>query len=216
MKTFSEYLDGHSGEIELLESSFNRIHQHIRDRNIGFISAQRGVDHNASKAEQITQHRRNNEAHENLKKDLKKHGFGYVHVNGAYTENKGTPHEKEVKEKSFMVIGDKTDAGHKKLHDFMTKHGEKYEQDSVAIKKHNEKHASLVGTTHRDGAWIKHGEHHNIGEFKHGTESEFYSRMKNKGNRGFHFKEEYEVSIQTPTGFYQRYPLSLRDKEYNF
>lgn len=171
MKTYKEFVN---------ESSLGRIHSHMKDRNVGIISAHRG---NKSPEE-------NERNHQQLKKDVREHGFGYINVHGHYTEDKGLPTERKVKEKSIMVIGHKGDDGGK-LKGFLKKHGEKYEQDTILHKSHDSKDAHLVGTSHK-AEWIKHGEHMNVGEFHPNRAGEFHSKLRNK-SKTFQFGEEVVI-----------------------
>lgn len=181
----------------LNERSLNRVIDHTHGRNIGMITAHRG-EHTAEE-----NHKRNKE----LEHDIRKAGHGFIHVKGRYVENHGTPQAKHVDEHSYMVIGKKgDDGGH--LKSFLKKHGEKYGQDSVLHKGHDEEHATLHGT--KEGGWPGHGKTHNVGKFHPNRAGEFHSVMRGKGNRTFAFNESEiplhveEIQFLNPVGFYNR------------
>jgi hypothetical protein len=170
---------------ELIEASLGRVLQHVHGANIGIISAERG-EHSKET---------NDANHAQLGHDIRKHGFGYVPIKGNYIENHGTPHEKKVSERSYMVVGKRGDDSGR-LKGFLTKHGEKYKQDSVLHKPHDSTAASLHGT--KEGAWPGKGEKHDVGEFHPNRAGEFHSQMK---NRTFAF-EQY--LFYNPMGFFTR------------
>ena len=173
MKSFKEYIT---------EASLGRLHQHMQGRNIGILSAHRG---NLS-------HEENTKRHAQLKKDVRDAGYGYVNVHGHYTENKGTPQERKVKEHSIVVIGKKgDDNGH--LKGFLKKHGEKYNQDSILHKSHDSDEAHLIGTSHSSD-WLKHGEHMSVGKFHPNKAGEFHSKLRNK-TKTFQFEDEEKTDI---------------------
>jgi hypothetical protein len=192
MKKFSNFLQ---------ESSLGRVLSHTKDRNLGIITAHR---HNPalSAEENAKTNKANNQS---LMNDIRKAGFGYIHVKGRYVENMGTPQQRNVDEHSFMVIGHKED--HEKLKNFLKEHGEKYNQDSVLFKKHDNPDAHLIGTTHRD-SWIKHGEEKSVGTFHPSRAGEFHSVLR---GRTFAFAESVEptvtdikFTINTQTSFFSR------------
>jgi hypothetical protein len=173
MKKFKELAQ------ELNESGggLSRILQHTKDRNIGTITAHRG---NLSAEE-------NNKRNNLLKADIKANGFGYKHVKGKYIENYGKEDANPVEEKSFLVIGKK---GHDKdrLKDFLTKHGEKYDQDSVLHKSHDSDEAHLIGT---GSGYPEKGKTASVGKFHPDKVAEFHSTHKGK-NYAFESVEFYD------------------------
>lgn len=167
---------------EAANKSLARIHQHVQDRNIGIITAHRS----ANSADENK--RRNTE----LVGHIKNHGFGFVHIRGKYVENKGEPNEKHEEEHSYMVIGKKgNDNG--ALKGFLTKHGEKYGQDSILHKAHNSPEAHLIGT--RDGSWLKKGEHMSVGHFQPNMVGDYHSALRRGTAR--RAKDAYAVSDHT-------------------
>lgn len=181
--------DGVLNEAELQEAasrSLARVHQHVHGREIGIISAHRG-EHSAEE---------NNHAHAALGDDIKKAGYGHIPIKGHYIENHGTEHARKVSEKSYMVIGGHKNSG---LHKFLTKHGEKYKQDSILHKPHDSTKASLHGT--KEGSWPGKGEKHEVGEFHPNRTGEFHSGMK--GKRTFAF-EGADYLYYNQMGFFSR------------
>lgn len=179
MKSFKSYIT---------ETSLSRVHSHTQNRNIGMITAHRST--NTAKE--------NDEANAKLHKDIRDAGFGLLNVTGHYVENKGEPTERKVKEHSFLVIGDK---GHDngKLKGFLKKHGEKYGQDSVLHKSHNEKNAKLIGT--RDGEWIKKGQEVDVGEYHPNRTGEYHTQLKGGNKRTFAFES---VEFKEDKSFFSR------------
>lgn len=168
MKTYNEFLK---------ESSLSRVLHHTEKANIGMISASRGEN----TPEQ------NKQANKNLEKDIRDKGHGVVHVTGHYTENKGTPEEKHVKEHSLLVVGKKGSDSNELLGHL--KHlGQKYNQDSILHKGKNDEHAYLHGT--KEGSWPGLGQSHNVGKFHPNRAAEFTSHLK--GHKSFTFSESDE------------------------
>lgn len=161
MKSFKEIINESGGGL-------SRINQHVQGRNIGTITAHRGH----LSAEE------NNHRNEQLKNDLKAHNFGYKKVTGKYIENYGKKDiERPVEEKSFLVIGKKGD-DKGQLKDFLLKHGQKYDQDSILHKAHNEEHANLIGTN--DTGYPGKGVVSSVGKFHPDKVAEFHSSHKGK------------------------------------
>jgi hypothetical protein len=158
---------------EAASHSLARVHQHSKDREIGFITAHRG-EHSAEK---------NNHLNSELAHDIRKAGYGHIPIRGQYIENKGTPHERKVTERSFMVIGNHK-GKHTGLKKFLTKHGEKYGQESIVHKAHDSENAHL----HMTGGPDK-GQAHDIGKFHANKTSEYHSAMKG-GKKSFTFTNE--------------------------
>jgi hypothetical protein len=180
---FEQFID------EAASKSLARVHQHAQGRNIGMITAHRGentAQENKSRNKELEHH-------------IRKAGYGFVKVKGRYIENHGTDRAKAVDEHSYLVIGKKGhDNGH--LKGFLKKHGEKYKQDSVLHKAHDEEHAHLHGT--RDGGFPGKGKTHNVGKFHPNRAGEFHTKMK--GKRTFAFEEVQQLQFLTPVGFFSR------------
>lgn len=173
MQSFSEFLQ---------ESSLSRVHSHTQNSDIAMISAHRGEN----SPEQ------NEHTHKALEHDLRAKNYGIIHVHGTYTENKGTPTEKTVHEKSMMVIPHKgTNSEHFLSH--MKEMGQKYKQDSILHKAASDKTAKLHGTNPK-GSWLKHGETHDVGSFHPNRSAEFMSHLKNK-SKSFTFSESVETKF---------------------
>lgn len=173
MKTYKEILN---------ESNLARVNQHIQDRNVGMITAHRG---DSSPEE----NKRNNKE---LEKSIRSAGHGFVRVKGRYVENYGKPDARNVDEKSYLVIGKKGD-DQGALKDFLVKHGQKYNQDSILHKAHNEETAKLHGTS--EGGWPGAGNVEDVGKFHPGRAGEFHSVLR--GKKTFNFSNEsYELVFE--------------------
>src|SRR5436309_1841211 len=103
---------------DLQEKSLARLHSHLHNRSVGIMSASRG-DLTSSENEARSRQ---------LANDIRGHNLGYVKVQGKTVENKGTAEERPVSETSYLISAP-PEQSHK-LKSFLTKHGEKYGQDS--------------------------------------------------------------------------------------
>ena len=189
MKLFNEILN---------ESSIGRVLQHTKGRNIGAITAHRGEYDSAENV------RRNKK----LEADIRKHGFGFVHVKGRYIENHGTPDATAVDEHSYLIMGHKGEDGGK-LKSFLKKHGEKYEQDSVLHKSHDEDEAHLIGT--KEGGYPGKGKTESVGKWHPTTMTQFHSVLRK--NRGFEFRKEDIDTIEFKFYFPSSGPLNRSETE---
>ena len=184
---------------EAANKSLARIQQHVQDRNIGIITAHRNTHtaedkkKYASELAGVPEHRHdeyiNAYRNSDLQGHIRNHGYGFVHIRGKYIENKGEKNEHHGDEHSFMVIGKKGN-DHGELKNFLTKHGEKYGQDSILHKAHDSKEAHLIGT--RDGEWLKKGEHMSVGEFQPNMVGDYHSALRRGTSRNA--KEAFSVS----------------------
>jgi hypothetical protein len=168
------------------EASLSRVLSHTQDRNIGMITAHRGENTPEENAA------RNKE----LEGSIRKSGYGFIKVKGRYVEGHGTPEARHVDEHSYLVVGKKgDDNGH--LLGFLKKHGEKYGQDSVLHKKHDEEHAALHGT--KEGGFPGKGKTQSVGTFHPNRAGEFHTAMK--GKRTFAFES---IQFVNPISFFSR------------
>lgn len=219
-KTFKQLREelsgvGPDGQLVYLdEASLGRIYQHTQKRNIGVITAHRSENSPED----------NHAANRSLESDIREHGFGFHHIDGHYTENKGTPHERHVQERSYLVVGKEgEDGGH--LKNFLTTHGEKYGQETVLHKAHNESQAKLIGTKSGVG-WIGKGEESSVGDYHPGRADEFHSvirsRRSNDQTKKFSFGEslaegvEYEeigITENLGQGFFGAWGKAVAEKK---
>jgi len=186
---------------EALGRSLARVMHHTQNSTVGIITAHRGT-HTAAE---------NKSRNQDLARDIRAHGFGFAHIRGRYIENYGTKDARPVDEHSFLVIGKK---GHDSgaLKGFLQHHGEKYGQDSVIHKAHNESTAKLLGT--REGAWPGKGKEEDVGHWHPNRFSEFHSVLRTGkfhsamqgGGKSFAFtKEEWEgFAVYNPVSFSSR------------
>lgn len=103
------------------ESNWGRITQHI-ENGCMMISACRGERSEKENAQKTDE----------LAKDIRDAGLGYIRILGGYIENKGTDDEKEVTEESFFVPKNK-DMSDEDFFNIAIKLCKKYGQDSVLI-----------------------------------------------------------------------------------
>ena len=169
-----------AGRYDLDESSLGRIHQHVvsnpKVKNWGVVTASRGE---LTPAE-------NKQRNKELENDLRKLGYGFVHVDGMWqecrkpdTEYKDCPDDMKVptEEKSLFV------PNISKEH--IQSLGKKYQQDSVLFA--DEKTKAKGEATFIDS---KSGESFNIGKFAPGKVAQGYSKMK--GGKVFTFEPQPE------------------------
>jgi hypothetical protein len=157
----------------LNEASLSRLWKHTQERNIGMVTAFRG---RYTKGENL---KRNSQ----LRNDIRAAGFGFYTVEGHYIEGYGSEKSKDVKEQTFLVIGDKGD-DKGRLKGFLKKAGGKYNQDSVFYKSFNDK-AMLIGTQSKDeeGHAVEFpglNVEFSVGTFNPMKMGQFYSKMKGK------------------------------------
>lgn len=199
MKTFTQYINEmqEAGILdEAASKSLSRVHQHTLTRNIGMISAQRGENTPEE----------NNKRHKQLAGDIRKAGFGFIHVKGRFIENHGTPEARAVDEKSYLVIGKEGHDGGA-LKKFLVNHGKKYNQDSVLHKAHNQPDVHEHGL--KPEGTPKDGESRSFGTWHPNRLGQYHTAMK--GKRSFTFesiddvKSEYEsIYFVNPISFYNR------------
>lgn len=155
------------------EGSLSRLWKHTTERNIGMLTAYRG-------RYPVSENKKRNAK---LQADIRSAGFGFFRVEGHYIEGYGSEVEKDVKEQSFLVIGEiGNDNG--KLKGFLKKWGAKYNQDSVFYKSFDNK-GMLIGTQSKDedGNAVDFpgmGTEYKVGDFHPMKMGQFYSKMKGK------------------------------------
>lgn len=161
-------------EHALHESSLSRIWQHSQERTIGIVTGFRGE---RSLPENLAVNRK-------IENEIRAAGLGFVHVQGHYTENIGTPDAKKVVEKSFLVISTANDNG--KLKGFLKKVAKFSNpvQDSVLYKEAGKK-AVLIGTSPKN-SWPAYGQEAVIGDWRPNKIADFYTKMR--GHRSFTFE----------------------------
>lgn len=162
----------------LSESSLSRLWRKYKEFDSGTISACRGEYNKAENAKRTAQ----------LKTFLVAKGFSVTAIDGVFIENMGTPKEKKVKEKSFIVF-DRNDTG--KLKETLLKLGEKFDQDSITFSDVSEGNYYLIGTTKREGVSPKYHEEFKLGKPMFGEGGIFHSSIK---GRPFVFSEETEIN----------------------
>jgi hypothetical protein len=175
-----------AGRYDINEASLGRIYQHVvsnpKMKNWGVVTASRGE---LTPAE-------NKQRNKELENDLRKLGYGFVHVDGMWqecrkpdTEYKDCPDDMKVptEEKSLFIPN------------ISQQHiqalGKKYQQDSVLFADEATKakgEASFIDS--------KSGEAFNIGKFAPGKIAQGYSKIK--GGKVFTFEPEAEPKKSEP------------------
>ena len=169
-----------AGRYDLNEASLGRIYQHVvsnpKMKNWGVVTASRGELTSAE----------NKQRNKELENDLRKMGYGFVHVDGMWqecrkpdTEYKDCPDDMKVptEEKSLFIPN------------ISQQHiqalGKKYQQDSVLF-------ADAKTKAKGEATFIdsKSGEAFNIGKFSPGKVAQGYSKLK--GGQVFTFEPKPE------------------------
>ena len=175
-----------AGRYDINEASLGRIYQHVvsnpKMKNWGVVTASRGE---LTPAE-------NKQRNKELENDLRKMGYGFVHVDGMWqecrkpdTEYKDCPDDMKVptEEKSLFIPN------------ISQQHiqalGKKYQQDSVLFA--DDKAKANGEATFIDS---KSGESFNIGKFSPGKIAQGYSKMK--GGKVFTFEPQAEPKKSEP------------------
>lgn len=151
---------------DIKETTLSRVLHHIRDTLVPIliISAFRGE---YSYEENI--HR-----NKNLALDVKRKGYGYFFVDGYWTENKGFPDERKVKEESIFIVGD----NHKQLKQEASYWINKYKQEAALLS--NE--VGNVITLYGDGS------EEDAGEFSLKILGDMFTKLRGRGEREFTFE----------------------------
>jgi hypothetical protein len=173
-----------AGRYDINEASLGRIYQHVvsnpKMKNWGVVTASRGE---LTPAE-------NKKRNKELENDLRKLGYGFVHVDGMWqecrkpdTEYKDCPDDMKVptEEKSLFI------PNISKEH--IQALGKKYQQDSVLF-------ADEATKAKGEATFIdsKSGEAFNIGKFAPGKIAQGYSKLK--GGQVFTFEPEAEPKVE--------------------
>ena len=175
-----------AGRYDINEASLGRIYQHVvsnpKMKNWGVVTASRGE---LTAAE-------NKQRNKELENDLRKLGYGYVHVDGMWqecrkpdTEYKDCPDDMKVptEEKSLFIPNISQE--------HIQALGKKYQQDSVLFA--DDKAKANGEATFIDS---KSGESFNIGKFSPGKIAQGYSKMK--GGKVFTFEPQAEPKKSEP------------------
>ena len=175
-----------AGRYDINEASLGRIYQHVvsnpKVKNWGVVTASRGE---LTPAE-------NKQRNKELENDLRKLGYGFVHVDGMWqecrkpdTEYKDCPDDMKVptEEKSLFIPNISQE--------HIQSLGKKYQQDSVLFA--DDKAKANGEATFIDS---KSGESFNIGKFSPGKIAQGYSKMK--GGKVFTFEPQAEPKKSEP------------------
>lgn len=179
---------------KLFESSLSRIYNHIKDNNIGIISAYRDM---YTSKENFNRHK------ELLKLLYDKGIINVIQLKGYWVEKDSKGKEKEVNELSFFVYNEKGDDNFEKLKNVLYELASEnhYRQECILLKKWNEDFAFLLGTSESVLIKRKNGkirksfnvypgkdEIKKVGKFTPGKLNSIYSRIN---GRPFIFESLY-------------------------
>ena len=114
---------------ELKESSLSRIYSNLNNTKLCMIAI--SADRSEYKDSKIIKERQ-----KDLEHDIKLGKFGFIKIEGGYTENKGTKKEKDVVEKSFLVTFSRD--RYDEALSYFTKLAKKYEQEEILVVKDKE------------------------------------------------------------------------------
>lgn len=110
-------------DVEVKEASLSRIWKHTKSaRPFALLTAFRGE----------FDYEKNVQRNKKLAAQLRKEGYGFFYVDGAWIENEGTEDEIEVSEDSIFVVGNEGED--EKFLKQMIAHGKDYNQDGVLVK----------------------------------------------------------------------------------
>jgi hypothetical protein len=161
----------------LQESSLSRVTKHMTGHAVGMMTAFRA---------EFTREQ-NLQRNRSLLAKLLKAGYHVTAVKGDYTENRGSPDAKPVKEESFFVTNPMKGDDHGELQRDLIAFGEEFDQDSIFSKPFGTS-GRVIGTSARENAWPGKGGEHAFPQYKPGQEAEFLTRVN---GRPFTFGESY-------------------------
>lgn len=170
----------------LSETNLARVYHHTQHSNIGIITAHRAEEKPEA----------NLARNASLENDIRKAGYGYMHVRGKSIErDEATGELRHGSEHSYIVIGNNNDSG--KLKGWLKTHGEKYGQDSVLHKAHGEENARLIGT--REGGYPGKGKEEDLGKWHPNRMAQYHTKLHN--GKVFAFEE---IGFYSPKSWFSR------------
>lgn len=158
-----------------------RFYEHTKFRSIACISASRGEN----------TRQENKSLTEQMKREIRSAGFGFIKILGRFIENQGTADEHPVDEEVCCIIGGGTEEDKKRLKFFVTRLGAKYKQESILFKPYDDKQAMLIDTVGENK-----GRETKIGVWHPNQIGPYFSVMK--GGTTFVFKQEDTKEVQLP------------------
>lgn len=172
----------------LEEKSLNRILDHMKAHDSGFITAYRSE---YSKKE-------NQQRNRSLLAKLQSNRYGVTSVEGSYIENYGTADEIEVGEHVFFVV-DLQDKGN--LKNDLIILGEEFDQDSILFVPEGGENGILIGTSKRANSWPGYNKTIKLNNPVFGKGGEFFTKVR---NRPFIFESKKIEEIPLPSGWMAR------------
>lgn len=190
VNSIKEFLE----EKVLLEINLARVKQHVDQDEypVAIISAFRG-----ERPEE-----ENVRLNKQLASSLRKAGYGYVWVNGAWIENKDTPAEVHKKEVSLLVVGQRTQSDDE-LFEFLKKQTKKYNQDGFIFKPSNKE--DFLASYDKNGKKITQFSNIHYDRF-----GEYYTQLRKGSHAGRAFVFE---GIYRDLGWIAKMSLNGKSKE---
>jgi hypothetical protein len=173
---------------EALNRSLGRVYTQTKTRSIGIMSA--SLDTNTPEQNLASRHE--------LKRAIKRGGFGHAHVRGVGQES-GYP----VPEPSLLLIG--TEGDDPRLKQFLIRNGRKHRQYSVLYKSGASDRAIEIYTRDDPARGVHDGQEVDRGIWHpNRSAAQFLTRLK--GDRSFTFAKEGQDRIvyTHPFGFFTR------------
>lgn len=145
--------------------SLSRVTQHIKDKSIGIISANR-YERNATE---------NRAKSKELEQDIRNAGYGFIRAKGGWLEMGNDGVSRPATEPSYIVVG-KPNENPEHLEKFLTTHGSKYDQDAIVLKKNNRDYVQTIETSDRNKK-KKRGTVTNIGTYHPGKFGTYFTAL---------------------------------------
>jgi|GEM_PF-2779777 len=229
MKKYKEVVDRHNfisnfdaskgGTFEsnsIMESNINRVTKWIEEKEISGITGWRNqienvVENCGNKWDlenvgvKLTT-RQKKERNRELKASLFGLKYGVTSIVGTFWENYNTKKQREVIEESFLVLNLNDDPN---FYNNLFKLGVYYNQDSILYKPKDSLEGYQVGTNKSE--WPGYGNKISVGNYIPNIESEFMSRIN---NRGFSFTDEKDTRNDSVPNFKDRKKIRT-EKEIN-
>ncbi|TPI65539.1 hypothetical protein FJ420_11720 [Mesorhizobium sp. B3-1-3] len=141
------------------ESSLSRVWHHTHNSNIGLITA----------FQKAAATQENPERNSELAAAIRGR-FGYIKVRGRLVAENGVDTGKSIDDESFLLVGNSDDSGN--MLGFLRQQGQRFEQNCVLYKPHNNENAYILGT--REGGFPRLRQKHKAGLWHPNRMAEYY------------------------------------------
>lgn len=186
----------------LFEKGLARIRQHVKEHDIGTITAFR-YGRDCGRGEKYTK-AENKKRNSSLKSKLLSLGYSVTAAVGEYIENYGSEDARSVKEEIFIVSDIKNKGT---LLKDLRRLGEEFDQDSILYIERGNNTGKLVGTSTCENAYPPKGKSVKLKNAIFGKSGMFNTRVN---GRPFTLREEFSEEAVPPTGFFGAYGAHLR------